>query len=222
MSLILLQRFRFVVGGSYDLEAERTGFRVRSYAPSPVQEVSYFSVRAIPLSSRPVIDRARLRRIALLLDPYYRGGLWQIDRMAVALSSLWAGICTPFPDQTFLSLTTVLEALLGDRGGEITHKLAERAAALMSGTRSQRPLHYRAVKGLYDIRSRIVHGDAHTKKGIINWDSFHISAKSAIVPVTKLDELARVVNQVIHAVLSRRELLAIIQNSSLRRRRPAT
>jgi hypothetical protein len=131
--------------------------------------------------------------------------------MAVALSSLWAGICTPFVHHTFLSLTIVLEALLGDRGPEITHKLAERAAALIGRTRAQRPLQYRVVKDLYDIRSRLVHGDAHVKKGTVTWDSFHISAKKAIVPVTKLAELGHVVNQVVHAVLSQRDLLAIIQ-----------
>jgi len=49
------------------------------------------------------------------------------------------------------------------------------------------------------------------RKGHIAWDSFHISAKKAIVPVTKLHELGRVVHQVILAVLSRRELLAVIQ-----------
>src|SRR5262249_42068653 len=97
ISLILLQRFRFVVGGSYDLELGNTGPRVTSYSHEPFQEVSYAVVQAIPLSPRDKIDPKRLRRIVLLLDPYYRGGTWQVDRMAVALSSLWTAVCTPFP-----------------------------------------------------------------------------------------------------------------------------
>jgi hypothetical protein len=39
----------------------------------------------------------------------------------------------------------------------------------------RRPLQCRVVKDLYDIRSRLVHGDARMKTGTITWDSFHIS-----------------------------------------------
>ena len=211
VSLILLQRFRFIVGGLYDVELGRTGFRVQSYVNRPIQEVSYVAARAIPLSLRETVDLRKLRRIALLLDPYYRGGLWQTDRMGVALSSLWTGICTPFPHHTFLSLTIVLEALLSDGGTEITHKLAERAAALVSRTRTQRPVVYGAVKALYNIRSKVVHGSAHFKKGVMNWDSFVVTAKMANVPVTKLGELGDLVSRLINAVLARPDLLAIIQ-----------
>jgi Apea-like HEPN len=87
-----------------------------------------------------------------------------------------------------------LEALLGDGGAEITHKLAQRSAALVSRSRAQRLTEYGVVKDLYRIRSKLVHGSAQTKKGVVTWDSLHISAKRANVPVSKLDELGRVVN----------------------------
>jgi len=211
VSLILLQRFRFIVGGSFKLETDGGTYRVSSYQHIPEQEASRVSIRALPMSPRPTINRAALHRIALLLDPYYRTGLWQVDRLAVALNSLWAGICTPFLDHTFVSLTIVLEALLSDGGPEVTHKLSERIAALTVRTRTARPQRYKQVKVLYGIRSRLVHGDMRVRKGAITPDSLHISAKNATVPAAKLDELGIVVNEVLHAVLRRRELVEIIQ-----------
>ena len=213
ISLLLLQRFRFVVaGGSYALELTRPGvYRWASWGAAPMEQVSLAVICVLPVLPQATVDPQRLKRIAGLLDRYYRSGVWHMDRLAVALSSFWNGVCTPFMDQAFVSFTTVLEALLSDGGAEVTQKLAERTARLIGKTSTERLAIYNSVRHLYDIRSRIAHGRVHEIRGRLDWGVFHIDAKTAVVSVDDMKELGRIVNRVVLAVLGRPDIMAVIQ-----------
>jgi hypothetical protein len=69
-----------------------------------------------------------------------------------------------------LDLCIGLEALLGEKGGEVTHKLALRVAAVtgLSELVEFSPQQiFTAVKRIYRYRSEVVHGD-HASSGVIN------------------------------------------------------
>jgi hypothetical protein len=59
---------------------------------------------------------------------------------------------------------TILETLLLTVIAEIAHQIAERAAVLIASPPEERLKVYRAIKKLYDLRSRITHGDLELKK----------------------------------------------------------
>ncbi len=133
MSLILLVRVNFSIGGSYSLTIDelsrRRSYRISggSHARTISRESYYYlSDSLMPYS----VDARELVRIAKSIEVYYRQGCWLADRMATALNSLWTGVCSPYIAQAFLSMTTVLEALLSTRPYEITHMLGERTAAV--------------------------------------------------------------------------------------------
>jgi hypothetical protein len=56
-----------------------------------------------------------------------------------------------------------LECLLGTDSVELTHKLSERIAWLLSDNAENRVRIFRQVKALYTIRSRVIHGSVVTK-----------------------------------------------------------
>jgi len=57
---------------------------------------------------------------------------------------------------------TALEALLASSGGEIRHQLSERVSVILGGP--DRLGTYKQMQDMYDIRSRILHGDVAPKK----------------------------------------------------------
>lgn len=66
-------------------------------------------------------------------------------------------------DTKLVDSITALEAVLGTES-EITFKLSFRVASLLASTDEQRATLLKDVKGFYDTRSRIVHGDRLGKK----------------------------------------------------------
>ena len=132
----------------------------------------------------------------------------------MALNALWESLCTPFPAQAYLSLTTVLESILttDDEKTEITHRLAERVAALLTRNGEERVRIYRQVKELYNIRSKLIHGKAHPKKGPITMDKLSVTAKFGIVPATATEQLAGIALKVLKSALRNKDLVTLIQS----------
>lgn len=65
-------------------------------------------------------------------------------------------------DDTIIDLCIGLEAMFGERAAEVVHRLSLRVAAVVAASgRSELPAHdlFRAMKRIYDYRSRLVHGD---------------------------------------------------------------
>ena len=93
-----------------------------------------------------------------------------------------------------MSFVTVLEALLSTGTAEVSHQISERVVILIGQDRNQRIELYRRVKVLYDLRSRIAHGDLSFKRGsVIDWNSSIISAKTTVISMTDLSTIAQVV-----------------------------
>ena len=61
-------------------------------------------------------------------------------------------------EDRLLDIAVALEVLFGLQGGELTHKLSVRAARLLGESGDERLAVFESVQGLYDKRSRIIHG----------------------------------------------------------------
>jgi len=131
--------------------------------------------------------------------------------MAIALNSFWTGLRSPYLDQIFLSMTVVLEALLSTSNEGITHQIAERGAILLSKDGNERYNIYKQIKNLYNIRSRVIHGNAFPKKGVQTVESLMIDAKKAMVPLSKVTELVGIASKLIRTVLHNQEPVSIMQ-----------
>lgn len=124
----------------------------------PVEGVHYYRTHALPHPDDGPFSNDEFVAIATSIESYFRPSGARMDRIAVALASLWSSLCTPYPEQAYVSLAVAAEALLSTQQFEITHQLAERAAWLLC-THEHKPIDiYRRVKRLYATRSDIVHG----------------------------------------------------------------
>jgi len=216
MSLLLLYGFRFRYGGGFSVEALTNGGKVRyvnrSYGHHPAMQSSYLLPGAHHVLGSGELRPKALRAIFGRLDRYYRPYYFYADRIATALNFLWAAAFTPFDDLAFLSLSTTLEALLSTSQMEISHTLAERVAVLLEKQEEPRLIAYKQAKKLYDIRSKLTHGDIRAKKGVQNLESLFVTAKRAIVPHSGLVGLAGIVIRVLRAVLQDDELRTVLQS----------
>lgn len=217
LSLIFAGRISFAFRGAHRLHVTAAGrrksYQALSYAHGPIYQMSMPMQTAL-LQGTGTWSQIQPRKVAQIgskLDRYFRSGIWWSDRLAMAISYFWNALCTPFPEQSFLSLTTALESLLSTQHMEITHILAERCAVLVTAGPSSRLTTYRRVKDLYKIRSKVVHGKVFPKKGTQSWESLFITAKRSNVPISSLESLVDLTISVIMSVFSNQELLKIIQ-----------
>ena len=166
----------------------------------------------------PPLDLVILNKIATVVEQYYQAVQWRFDPVSVALSCFWAFLFSRFPDQAYTSLVTILEALLSTGTAEIAHQVSERVAVLIGHSPKERLEVYRATKKLYDLRSRITHGDLKPKSGPITWNSTVISAKTTIVSIPTLTEMAQCATAVLRAVLDSSEMMtAMAENTQFRK-----
>lgn len=104
-------------------------------------------------------------------------------------------------DDQIIDLCIGLEALCGDRG-EVTYKLKMRVAALLAitgrtGGRTTADL-MSGVKRIYDLRSRLVHGDEAGKYGSVTFEDGS--------EVSTLDLLTELVRSAVLSILERPDL----------------
>ncbi len=156
------------------------------------------------------ITADRLRSMMAKLDRYYRSGMWWHDRLGMSLAYFFAGVCTRFPEQAYLSLTTALESLLTTQRDEITHSLAERVATLLGKDTAAKVNRYRQVKRLYKTRSQIVHGKVFPKKGPIHTGSLFVGPKWSNVPREDMESILELTVALLRRVLGLPSLLKII------------
>jgi hypothetical protein len=74
------------------------------------------------------INASRIKQLAAVIEEYYWAIYSRHDRLSFALGAFWNSIFSSDPVQGYLSLTIVLEALLGTGNTEITHQISERVA----------------------------------------------------------------------------------------------
>jgi hypothetical protein len=204
---------------SYSFTYEDDATRLRPTASTRLCDgyrTSRFHVAHIEY--RLPLDMVELNAVADKLQPYYQAIQFQQDRLSVALHSLWAFFFSQFPEQSYVSLVTILEALLSTGNDEIAHQISERSAVLLRRSPPERLELYREMKKLYGLRSKIAHGDIEPTKGTINWNSTVISARGSLISTDMLTKMARHATAAIRAVLDDAELLSVIQDKAAKER----
>jgi len=164
------------------------------------------------------IDVDVLSKLAMTIEPYYQPVIWRHDPVSVALSCFWAFLFSRFPDQAYTSLVTILETLLSTGTAEIAHQISERVAILIGHSPDERLKVYRKMKELYGLRSRITHGDLELKKGVINWGTTIVSAKTTIVSIPTLTEMAQYATTVLRGVLENTEIMSAMDKKKEERK----
>ena len=188
----------------------RHSYRLCGCAVLGTVRVSNFMRMAL-YEERCQLRRAEVTTLTNQFDRYFRSGRWWTDRVAMALHYFWTALCTPYPDQSFLSMMTMLEALLLSQTSELGHSLAERVAILCGKDARTRIATYRTMKRLYKVRSKLVHGSAAARKGRLDINQLFVTAKLTNVPPKELKALTDIAIQVLRAVLRERALLRVIQ-----------
>lgn len=161
-------------------------------------------------NGRAKITAPALRLVFSILEDYYRPTGWLGDRVGVALGALWAFLSDPPPELGFISLVTVLEALLGTGGSnEITHQISERVAIVLGKTGEQRFQLYRKTKEIYAFRSKISHGNINAepkRKG----GSFVNSVYSSVGHL-EYSDLVDIVSNVFYNVIRNEKYMALVR-----------
>lgn len=162
------------------------------------------------------IDLNIMEQIVAATEIYYRPVKWGYDPISVALSCFWSAIYAIFPDQAYLSLSTILETLLTTGNTEVSHQIAERVAILVSDDCDRRIELYNIVKKLYNQRSKITHGNMLFSKGVINWGTSIMSAKTTIISMPDLINIAQIATTVLRSVLDNEILTTAFQSGGRR------
>jgi len=137
-----------------------------------------------------LLTDTQLRRLAKLIERYFRPGRWWIDRINAAMEHLWQGACAAYPTQAYMSFMASIEALLGStKPQEIAHSLALRTAILTQSETDKRLEAYHAFKRLYRLRSQLVHGSARELRGVTTTETLLVSPALAIVPSLSMKQL---------------------------------
>jgi hypothetical protein len=84
------------------------------------------------------INASRIKQLAAVIEEYYWAIYSRHDRLSFALGAFWNSIFSSDPVQAYLSLTIVLEALLGTGNTEITHQISERVSLLIERETTKR------------------------------------------------------------------------------------
>jgi len=96
--------------------------------------------------------------------------------------------------------STCLEILFSTDSSEISHELAERVALFLGQTFEERKRIFNRVKGLYSVRSKVVHGDVFSKASLGRLREISLDA----------DDLLR---QLLRLILDSDELCALFEGS---------
>lgn len=211
ISLFIIHSCHIIMGGDYDIKIDADN--PEKYRAESGNVVKRLEIRPHYGSSNRV-DCTELSQLAKNLNRYYRPTYWHADRLSFALNSFWSAICSPYPEQSFISMITAIEALLSTDNIGISHKIAERVASVLHKDSDERYKIYQRLKKIYDTRSKLVHGSVKTPKGIINRESLHIDAKKSIVPESMQIELTNMTRTLIREITRNETLLKIIQQGS--------
>ena len=204
LALTIAGRIGWTTGQTYTFQREPGApgrYRCGSVTPPPSVRVSDAVMFALGRRSQHGVTSRQIRRCARALDRYYRSYHSWIDQLGVALGYLWVILTTASSILTFSGLCMALEALTRPSDTEITHQLAERCAIL---TRHMTPPleRYKAVKQLYALRSKIVHGSSGPKKGPLRANDLFVMPKRANVSQDQMAGLLSIALDTIQGALT--------------------
>jgi len=199
--------------GNFSFSRKGFKYRLNGWSNTPHFEIFPIIQSVLFLGTKSIakINTRHVTRYGKLFDEYYREGIWSVDRYAMALAHFWGALCTQFPDQALLGVTSTLECLLSTKNMEIIHTLAERSALILHNKSSERLKKYNEVKNIYAVRSKLVHGKAFVKKGPINQESLCVSPKYMVVPKSVLSQAFNVAFNILIAIINNKKVMDIIQ-----------
>ncbi len=208
VAAILTTGSRCAVASYYRLRRRGRRWCPSAFQPKNLEKTSPHVFGA--LRSEP-LDLVHTKRLVGKLDRYYRAISWWTDRVGMALGYLWEGLCAPYPAQTYISLIALVDSLVGTRQSFSGHVLAERVATMLGTNPVSRKAEYDEMKRLYKVRSRLVHGSAHPRKGRQTGQSLYMGAKRSSVPEDDLSSLLSICVRLIKGSLEDKEYLLRVQ-----------
>lgn len=143
--------------------------------------------RARRLSPVSTLDERDVKWVADYLLPFVR--LLEVARFRLAIDCLTTHTHEASIRMTAASLWVGIEALF-DIAAELRFRLASLSASFLEAPGLARIARYRAVKRLYDMRSKVVHGAAVSEAEIVQHSELARDLLSALV--CKMTELGRV------------------------------
>jgi hypothetical protein len=192
ISLLLVKKCPIqYLDGTLSIEIDEHGnqFGGSRGGRSAIREVPYMIFGKKDRNEPTRICPRDLKKTFSILHPYYRGGLWINDRVGVALGSAWGFLRSEDSSLGFLSLVTLIEALVGTERFEMTHQICERVAISIKRENETRIDLYCLLKKIYDLFSKFVHGSAKFPKGIISHNVSIRSTKFTNVSYFEYSEL---------------------------------
>ena len=158
----------------------------------------------------------KLKIIFQKLHMYFNPLCWRVDRIGSALGYFWDYLITSNqPNLAFLSLVSCIEALVSTgSGGEITHKICERVAVLLSDDRVRRIEIYKNLKKIYHLRSKFIHGSLRAPKGSLGWGVSAQTAKRSYVSLIEFAELIDICVQLFNKLLDNKQYLLCVDKKN--------
>lgn len=140
------------------------------------------------------ISENSLSRFVQDTEFYYSPLVWSHDRISTALGAYWNFLLAPEYYSAFLSLVTLIEALVSSGPMEISHQVSERTANILAKNAGNKKEIYASVREIYKHRSKLIHGEIKPKKGGIMWQQAYLGANFSSVNINiykKLIKLSR-------------------------------
>jgi hypothetical protein len=145
------------------------------------------------------------------MEMYY-SPIFLHERISVALGCFWSFISTSSLESAYLSLVTVLEALISTGKTEISYQLAERIAVLLGDNLGERKEFFYKIKRIYADRSKFIHGNSEIKKGPLTWNQPFVSAKRVSVNINTFRDLMRITIASLVKIISDDNYISVVQN----------
>lgn len=84
---------------------------------------------------------------------------WKTTEWSYAYNNYLSSCSTPYLEQAILSIITALEALLVNGSDQVSYRVSLNASLLIEEDETKRKQTYDLIKDLYNLRSKVVHGD---------------------------------------------------------------
>jgi hypothetical protein len=189
----------------------RGNWRSGSYGASlPVKNFSREAVAALHGDHPHAIAAIELREMAQRMEIYFAPIFWNHDRIATALGSYWNFLISGSYETAFLSLITVIEALVGARF-EVTHQICERVAVSLGDDLQTRKDLYNQLKRIYDLRSRFVHGHITPKKGPVGRTQAYLDAKISSIDIHKFRAALTISSRLLARMVQNDDYISVLQ-----------
>lgn len=204
LSILLFKLVKVKFKGIYSYRSTSNGDSLMLNANTKLHEtnIHIYNSGSIP-------EYRKLKKIAFLINRYFRPYTWFYDRVAFALISFWNSFFSFSSEQAFLSLFASIEALLTSNKEDISRQVMNRYPIIIGAAKSKRQFYGEQIKELYSIRSRIIHGNAKLKKGAMR-EQFYMSLPYSHIPYDQFGVLYEFTQKLLLKVLFNEKYFEIV------------